>query len=179
MLRIAICGSHSTGKTTLLHGIATALTQRGVECVIASEPIRALESRLTGTTLTDRYLLLVTEHLRRLDRQPGDVLLLDRSLIDLRVYLEHESRQIPTVSELVDELLRWYVERIDGWLYLPIEFPLVPDPRRPPSEDYRRRIDIGLRELATDLGVDFVPIEGPPDRRVTLALKAIERLMAR
>ena len=174
MIRIAVCGSHSTGKTTLLDGLAAELSKQGIRNRIAPEPIRALEGRLAGASLTDRYLLLVGEHLRRLDTETCDALLLDRTLMDLRVYLGFEQQPPPALTEMVDELLRWYVGRIDLWFYLPIEIPLVPDGRRPPGEAHRRDVDASLCRLAKTLGLPLVEIRGGPAQRVAMVLKHLE-----
>ena len=88
MKRIAISGPHSSGKTTLLYGLAHELKKDGVRLEILSEAARSV-SKLgfplnLETTFESQLLILVNMIHEELIRSNSevDVLLSDRSVID-------------------------------------------------------------------------------------------------
>lgn len=178
MLRVAIIGSHSTGKSTLVQALGEALAARGRRVHVGPEPIRALNRRLVGLDEHAKYLALIAEHFRRLFPDDADIGVYDRSLLDLAVYLKNENPRDQILAELVEALLPGYLELIHLVLILPPEIALEPDERRPQSEAYRRKIDRDLRTLGSRHAVNLTELRGAPAERVAQALAALDRLPA-
>lgn len=178
MLRIAVIGSHSTGKSTLVRALGEALGARGRRVHVGPEPIRALNRRLVGLDEHAKYLALIAEHFRRLFPDGAEIGVYDRSLLDLAVYLKNENPRDQVLAELVQALLPGYLALIDLVLILPPEIALEPDDRRPQSEAYRRKIDRDLRTLAARHAVALTELSGAPDQRVAQALAVLDQLPA-
>lgn len=177
IVRIAITGAHSVGKTTLAGALNTALAKAGVRTVTAEEPIRKLAGELASLPPLSRYLRLTTEHLSRLAAPGADCCIYDRCLLDLLVHLRLEGPDNPELKAMILELLKWYRHWFDLFLYLPIEFPLVPDDRRPPAEEYRRLVDLTISQVAAETGIALVPITGALPTRIDLSLQLVKALL--
>ena len=178
MFRIAVIGSHSTGKSTLVRALGKALGARGQRVHVGPEPIRALNRRLVGLDERAKYLALIAEHFRRLFPDGAEIGVYDRSLLDLAVYLRNENPRDQVLAELVQALMPGYLALIDLVLILPPEIALEPDDRRPQSEAYRRKIDRDLRALAARHAVALTELSGAPEERVAQALAALNQLPA-
>ncbi len=173
LVRIGIIGAHSVGKTTLANALAEELSTAG-DAVVAAEPIRDLEQELRALDPTRRYLRLLEAHFARLDQPGCEFCIYDRTLLDLLTYFRLEGPDEPVIARLLQELLRWYAPEFTLFIHLPIEIPLVRDDRRPPSEEYRARVDRELRPIAEQAGIEPVEITGDRDARVNAALQIIQ-----
>ena len=170
VLRIVVTGSHSVGKSSLVHDLHRALKQRGVRSVIAEEPIRKLEEKLRGLDRLSLYLCLAGEHFARLETGDVDCCLYDRGLLDLLVYTRLEGPGNPHFEEMLTQVLKWYAVFIDLFFYLPIEIPLTQDRRRPVNENYRIRVDEAIQNVAAEAGIKLITIRGGRSERVMKAL---------
>jgi nicotinamide riboside kinase len=180
MIRVAISGSHSTGKSTLLKALAEKLAAQGKRVGVGLEPIRAVAKRQRNSSdQRNVYVNLLAEHFRRLNVADLDLALYDRSLFDFRTYLKLDAPGETALIELTDELLPRYAAEFDLFLYMPLEIPLTPDGHRPTDEGYRRKVDAELRSLMAKAGVQIVEISGDVDARVAQALKAIDRIVSK
>jgi hypothetical protein len=119
------------------------------------------------------YLL---EYLRYERTIKADIVISDRSLIDLLGYIS--VNQSPTVRAeylaLVEEVVYLESARFAFYVYLPIEFPMVFDGVRPADIDYQRRVDARIRELLRHFGVPFHRITGTIDERVNKICSIID-----
>lgn len=175
MFRIAIVGSHSTGKSTLQKDLSDALRERGWNCRVGMEVKEIVGARMTSRDPLQFGLALIAEHFRRLEPDDSHILLLDRSLLDLSVYSRHDNIGGKHVSDLIDALMASYLTRLDILIFLPIEFPLVQDGHRPPSEAYRAKIDKDLREVMAAYHVTPLELKGTPEVRLARAVAEITR----
>ena len=149
MIRIAISGSHSTGKSTLLKALAEKLAAQSKRVGVAIEPIRAVAWRQKNSKdQRTIYLNLLAEHFRRLRvTENVDIAIYDRSLFDFRAYLQTDAPAETELIELTNELLPYYATEFDLFLFLPLEISLIADGHRPTDEAYRKKVDIELRAL--------------------------------
>ena len=174
MIRIAIVGSHSTGKSTLCRALAEVFRARGLRCHAPPEPISILAAKGTYRDPVQLALSLVAEHFRRFAAPDSDIVLLDRSLLDCQAYLRADDMGGPAVYDLIDALMPSYCARLDLIMYLPIEFAVVPDGRRPLSESYRAGIDAEIKNIAAAQGIAMIEVRGTPAQRLGRAWAAIE-----
>ena len=178
MIRIVITGSHSVGKTTLANRLVEQLADMGVTSAVAEEPIevvRRQHPKIIAGNPDTLYTRLLEEHFSRLDSPDYDCCIYDRSLVDLFAYYRLEGPGNPAFVSLVTELLKWYVTWIDLFFYLPMEFPLVADGRRPLSETYRTQVDEMLRTVAGEAAISLITIDGRIEERTAKAVAEIKR----
>ena len=71
-----------------------------------------------------------------------------------------------------------YCARLDLVVYLPIEFAVVPDVRRPLNESYRAAIDEQIKGIAAAQGLALFEVRGTPEQRLHRVLAAIEECLA-
>ena len=88
-MKIAIIGTHSTGKTTLIENIAEMLSQHGKEVLILPEYARLCPFPINEETTLEaqKWILLsqITEE-NKIDHE-GKILLTDRATIDNFAYM--------------------------------------------------------------------------------------------
>lgn len=161
-MKVAICGAHETGKTTLVERLAEALP--GYRTV--DEPYVQLAeeghafSDLPGI---DEFELQLERSLRSVNEAQGNTIF-DRSPLDFLAYLQATGGEIahhlPRVRESIAEL--------DLLVFVPIE---QPDRIEPTAHlDLRRTVDEAIRSLMLDdeldLGLRSVEVAGTVGDRV-------------
>lgn len=168
-MRIAVSGSHGTGKSTLVSALARKLP--AYESV--DEPYHsmldegyvfaAVPSFREFEQLLDRSLTELTEPL------PHDVLF-DRCPVDYLAYLANLTRPkdhllrrwIPEVGEAIS--------RLELVVYVPIERPDRIPVHREEGRNLRRRVDETIREMLVEdgwgFGVTFLEVHGDFEDRV-------------
>lgn len=177
MMRIAVTGSHSTGKSTLISDLAQDLRSGGVRCLVREEPIRQLGPELVKIDQRSAYLRLVQEHFHRLAGEQADCCLYDRCLLDMLAYMKASGLQDPYLENMVFELLKWHSRYFDIIIYLPIEFPATPDPVRPPDEKARIDADDYIRQLAQAADIQLHELRGGIEVRRQAALALARQLI--
>ena len=171
LLRIAVSGSHSTGKTTLANDLGSALNEAGIGTIVAPEPIRLLSPEMSSVVGAERFTRLLQIHFKRLAQEGYRCCVLDRSLVDFCVYMKVEKVEAKSVYNLARDLLPWYLPHIATHLYLPPEIDLEADGFRPTRESFRQEIDVEFRRLSTELEVSLTRVTGTAEERCQQALK--------
>ena len=177
LLRVAVSGAHSAGKTTLVNDLHGALNAQGIVTRVAGEPIRALSANPAAVSPDESLARLLTHHFERLTQADCRCCVYDRSLLDFCAYLRVEEIGNSSFRQLATELLTWYAPYIHLQLYLPPEIPLVPDTMRPRSPEYRARVDVELRQLAQLSGMVLVEISGSQTERCASAMECVRNLL--
>lgn len=91
MIKIALCGTHGIGKTTMLFKLAYLLKQRGYNVHIINETARScpLPINKDATLETQKWILgkqLITESILEYKKDKIDFILCDRSILDIFIY---------------------------------------------------------------------------------------------
>lgn len=179
MIRLAVVGTHSVGKTTLVHALRDALAG---QCDVAILPEVAREMASKGfklnTDITEYgAITYAREYLRREREVVADVVLSDRSSLDLLAYLTvNRSHKIRTgVLSMIREVAYLESLRFDEYLYLPIEFPLSMDALRPADVTYQKAVDTEIVSLLSSMRVKWTPVQGTVAERVQVVISIIER----
>lgn len=166
--RIAVVGSFSTGKTTLAEAAAEPL---GLPLLpeVARE-VAAEGFKLDKDATPEVETLIFLRQYRNELRHPAFIA--DRSLLDVMAYagwvLEHQERRREfalwdACLDIAEHRLRTQYTHV---VYLPIEFPIVPDGLRPLDEDFQRDIDRRILELLERYGLRYETLTGPVESRV-------------
>lgn len=175
-MRIAVCGTHATGKSTLVAELVDALPgHTGVP-----EPYELLEERgyaFAHPPSVDDYVVQLRQSLLLLRRVSPD-LIFERSPLDLVAYILAS----PDADQFDLEAWRAPIARALGSLDLIVT--LHPDPAHDPdlpSEEtiFRFAVDDLLRDLVNDDEfalegrVEVLALNGPWDRRLQRVLAAV------
>lgn len=177
LIRVAVSGSHSTGKTTLVNDLTNSLNQLGIKTLVAPEPIRLLEQMKVELKQTERFMQLLRIHFQRLSQAGYQCCIYDRSLLDFCVYFKVEKIVDNGIYPLARELLPWYLPHFAAHLYLPIEFEMTLDDKRPVSESFRVAIDEEIIHLGKQLEMDLHTITGTPQERSQKAVQLVQKVM--
>lgn len=180
--KVAISGSHSTGKTSLITQLHEHLLNEGISCEVISEVPRGICERLDDETFFHRgknslakQLYMFIEQVS-LESQPREceIMISDRSLVDYLAYtmqLFGEEVRDNEVYDLLLELLRKHVVSYDAIYYLPIEFPLELDGVREADIEFQKDIDQRLRGLYELLGIEVKELTGTIEERAKTFLQ--------
>lgn len=173
--RIAVTGTHCTGKTTLITALA-AQFQDGFS--FTPEVARDLLARgvpMNDGVTVDAYLQYVTEQLFRHRTTNGTLVISDRTLLDLLAYiLASGTPSVPSeYISMLRELVLLEARLFSIYIYLPIEFGLVADDVRPHDEQFRLSVDCTIRQLLAEFGLPYVVVTGDLSER----LRAVTRLL--
>ncbi|HEX6277192.1 MAG TPA: AAA family ATPase [Polyangiaceae bacterium] len=176
-MRIAISGSHRTGKSTLL----AALAERLPRYENVDEPYHLMEEdghEFSHPPSLDDFVAQLERSLVEMSRGSGDVLF-DRSPLDFLAYIQthEEADSFDTDAWLPG--IRDAVESLDFVVFVPLE---VRDRIRFSASDdetgTRAAVDVALRELLVDdsleLGVEVLEVDGDVESRVRQVLRRID-----
>lgn len=177
-MRIAICGTHVTGKSTLIAALADALPGHS----IVPEPYEILEERgyaFTHPPTLDDYVVQLRQSLLSLRRKSPN-LIFERSPLDLVAYILAS----PDADHFELEPWRAAITRATGSLDLIVT--LHPDPAHDPDlsaseATFRQAVDDILRELVNDDEfelegrTDVLMLDGVWDDRLDQALRGIRK----
>lgn len=177
-MRIAISGSHRTGKSTLLAELAALLpTYASVE-----EPYHLLEEEGYEFAHPPSAADFEAQLERSIEAlgEAGDDTLFDRCPLDMLAYLAvHEGADDFDLEEWLPRV-REAVEALDLIVFVPIEArDRVVFADSDDENDTRAAVDEQLRELLVDdrheLGLSVIEVTGDPERRAQSVLRALRR----
>jgi nicotinamide riboside kinase len=166
--RIAIVGSFSTGKTTLAEMAAEPL---GLPLLpeVARE-VAAEGFKLDKDATPEVETLIFLRQYRNEMRHPAFIA--DRSLLDVMAYagwvLDHQERRREfalwdACLDVAEHRLRTQYTHV---VYLPIEFPIVPDGLRPMDPEFQQDIDRRILELLDRYGIKYQTLTGSIEDRL-------------
>ena len=173
-MRIAISGTHFSGKSTLVEALSEALPQY----MTVDEPYQVLQEEgyeFAELPSIEDFELQLERSIESLDEKAPNIIF-DRCPADILGYLlSHTDVEAFDLEEWLPRV-QAAIRKLDLLIFLPIE-----EPDRivlPLSEDaaYRQRVDEKLKEIilerSFDLEVDVLEVTGSPKTRV-------ERVLAR
>jgi hypothetical protein len=194
-MRIAVSGSHSLGKSTVVNDWVSAHP----ECIREEEPYRALslhgpyEIRFRDESTRLHNGIQLYYNISRIHRyaSQNDFVIFDRSPIDYVAYSQYTADQgttdidqsfvesmIPAVSESLDRVdLLAFVPRSDEWPVI-----LENDGIRPVDEAYRNSVDDIFKQIYRHGryglfprrgGPRVIELVGPPQQRIAQLEEAI------
>jgi hypothetical protein len=172
-MRIAISGSHSLGKSTLVNDWLAANPPYSHE----EEPYRALrewyeiEFRQKSTRFHNGIQLYYNvSRVMRYARKTNDVIF-DRAPVDYIAYsqytADHGTTDIDNAFvESIVPVVRDALERIDILIFLPItdkwQVAIEDDGIRPVDHPYREEVDAVFKEIYRDDRFELMPTVNPP-----------------
>jgi hypothetical protein len=176
-MRIAVCGSHGTGKTTLVDALSPHLP--GYEVI--DEPYRQLEDEgeeFAERPAADDFERQLARAISSLEQSAADSLF-DRCPADLLAYLESvDDADHVDLQPWIDRA-RPAMARLDLVVFVGIEQPDRIDPAGLRFRRLRRDVDDALRDIVLDdrwsFGVPVIEVAGSTDDRVSQVLRHLAR----
>lgn len=177
MTRIAIVGTQSTGKSTLVNKVLEEMPN--INTVV--EVARDCPYPLNEETNFKSQEWILREQIRREMQHPlNEITLCDRSVYDQAAYVFYAySNENMTDEEawILEELIVSWGYGYDALIYLPIEFELEKDGVRSESEEYRNAIDDIIKQVLQNYVTDERKFEvrGTLEERVEQVKKIIAK----
>jgi hypothetical protein len=176
MKLISISGTHSVGKTTLANQLIKSLPDLNVSLIPEIARILIYKGFLLNQNITEWGIVnYVQEYLYHERIACSDVLISDRSLIDLLAYIKtNNSLKIRSkFIQLVEEIVYTESKRFDFYFYIPIEFPLELDNVRPTDVSYQKSVDKTLCHLFEIYNINPIILSGSISQRTSKAINII------
>ena len=176
-MRIAITGTYSVGKTTFINDLHASLENKKKKVIIINEVARTLIKRgFKITPLTEFGIINYIKEYLEIERETeGDIIISDRSLLDLLSYITVDNSPLvrKVYLDLIKEVWLMEKERFDVYLHLPIEFELEQDGARSPDEKYRKAVDRQILDFIKIYNLKHITIRGSRTQRVNAAIMAL------
>lgn len=180
--KICFVGAQGTGKTTVLNALREDPDFKGftfyTEIVRKLAAEKGLKINEEGTAETQKVLFDTYSEI--LDKMLNEKAVSDRCIIDVSAYTaflnDHLEEPDADLSEEDfrerKELLRRKYE-LGTVAYFPIEFPVVEDGVRSPSETFRISVDQKIKQYLTNYRFKFITVTGTVEERVKTIKKAM------
>lgn len=175
MKRYALCGTHGTGKTTLLSDLTPHLEKLEIKPVFNTSNARKLFE--IGEQINDKggdfvQYVVQASHVSRF----ADInWFADRCVIDGWAYMR-AARRAGKVSgkcwDVVEHLMNVFVPLYTQIFYTPIEFEMENDGIRKVDTDYQKEVDEYIQRIVLELD-NVTIIKGNRDERLSSVLKYI------
>jgi hypothetical protein len=177
-MRIAISGSHCTGKTTLIARLAEAMPGHA----IVDEPYHALEAAghaFAHPPLLDDFLAQLEHSIASLAREGPDALF-DRCPADFFAYVTARGGADAPGAEAWLPRAQDAMRTLDLVVYVPIEArDRMAGAAAAGGPRLRKQVDAILREILLDdslgLGLDALEVAGTAEERATQVLERARR----
>lgn len=174
-ISFGITGAPGVGKTTIVEEVARRAS-RTCQVQVSRDVARNLASkgvRINTKCETEDYLAFFTIRLRDMLRLRGDLVIYDRSLLDVLIFMELNKNASKWLKELATELIEWEMAQLSLYFYVPIEFEAEPDGFRVVDPLVNRRIDRITLKLLQEYRPDFITLRGPICERVNIVLESL------
>lgn len=168
-MKIAVAGSHGTGKSTFAKGLAEKLSGHYIYDIVREEAAPKGFAVNENTPLVVQLWLMSRQW--ELERTTPEPWVADKCLYDYLVYGE-----IIFKDEAVKKVLREVVKEnanYDFVFYLPIEFPMELDGLRSENLEFQKEVDRRYKEFLDEFGIKYITLSGSVEERINQALQLI------
>lgn len=191
MFKIALVGSHGTGKSTLLTALSERLVCDGLSVTILEEIPRSICNRVGSNSYFQRshnscvrqlMLLFAQVVEENTNTSTADYFLTDRSVVDHWVYTRLLFQKDIENHELDKLLPHWifkYLATYNLVLHLPVEFGPANDGVREDDFEFQTHVGDSILQFLQESGVYFVTVRGSVESRIGESIEAIKSLGTR
>ena len=173
---VALTGSHSTGKSTLVEYFQDKKNIVRLSSVTRST-ITNEERRVDGVVDLDvaqlKILLNIIQGIDNIiemnEQNPDNIYLLDRCVFDFIAYSRcfyKQGKLSKCVLDVIEEKGSKLFQCIDLFGYLPIEFDIVDDGIRSLDNELRKEVDGEIVDLLKTNKVNYIVLSGSVDERI-------------
>jgi len=111
-MKIALIGTHGTGKTTMTYDLIANLKKEGYNSDLLQEVARSCPLPINeSTTKEAQEWIIYSQYIKELElEKPNQILICDRSIIDGYVYYRNKFGRNSTLEKFVKEKSKTYKE---------------------------------------------------------------------
>lgn len=169
-IKIAILGTESTGKTTMVD-----MLSKHYNCTSVFEAGRDLIADSTDFRFDDLYVV-ADEHARRIRKAEKGLSPL--IIIDTDIHITKSYAQFSFNRELIVKDVIYEANEADLYLYLKNDVPHIQDGTRM-NEEGRNRLDVSHRKTLANHNIPIIEISGKWEERFEKAVKEIGKLIGK
>lgn len=167
-MKIALAGSHGTGKSTFAKDLAKRLNLNIIPDIVRVEAVPK-GFKINENTSPEVQLWLMMRQWE-LEKTTPESWVADKCLIDYLIYgLTQKDDNVKAVLRKITEDNAKY----DFVFYLPIEFPMESDGVRSDDENFRKIVDVNYKKYLDEHGIKYFILSGSPEERIRKALEII------
>lgn len=175
---LGVSGAPGVGKTSVVDEVARQVSRRH-EVQLSKDVARSLARQgvqINTESSVNDYLAFLTVRLRDMLKLRADVVIYDRTLLDILTFMELNGDAHGWLRELIEELIRWQMSQLSLYFYIPIEFESEEDGVRIAAPELNRRIDEITLGLLREYREDFITLRGSISERVNTVLESVRQL---
>jgi len=172
-MKIAVCGAHKVGKTTLIEKLHEALP--GYECKL--EPYYELQEEgfaFSEVPTRDDYVAMLEFSIEQIVSS-GDNIIYDRCPVDLLAYAQavndNRNFDIHSLYSQVQDVMN----EIDLLVFVPVEKNDLIDCLESELPDLRKEVNDILSGWVNDLNTNLIEVHGSVEERCNLVLEKIAK----
>ena len=175
---LGISGAPGVGKTSVVDEVAKQVSSKhSVE--LSKDVARSLARqgvRINTESGIDDYLAFLTVRFRDMSQLHADVVIYDRTLLDILVFMELNEDDQGWLKQLTEELLRWQMDRLSLYFYIPMEFEIEHDGVRIADPIINHQIDQIIVRLLREHRPDFITLRGSISERVNTIFESLSQV---
>ena len=182
-MRIALTGSHGTGKTTLLKALKEKYPNYDIQLESLTRKAVGSPDKLNFTTPEESERLIAKAYMDSFLSAPSDFIA-SRHMIDVLAYSMYLKKKNDNISEEIMLDIEAKIEEIrdknlfDLVVYIPIEFAQkeAGEYREGQQEnpDYQKDVDTIIKFLLWGYGIPYITIGGTVEQRVNKMEKYLD-----
>ena len=179
-MRIAVSGAHGVGKTTLCNDLAKALREGDKSAEVVTNVGRHLHAAgipVNKGTKEEQYPLFLEKHLVNLLAEYGsEFVIYDRTMVDTIAYGVANGNLDPRWISFLLKAAPQFLNAIDAYFYIPIEFPIEDDGLRATEIDYQLQVDRAVVDILKQCRPNMIRLGGSREERVAQAMRNISAM---
>lgn len=184
---VAITGSHSTGKSTIVDFVKDNPKFVSLNSVTRST-ITDKERKIDGIDNLDNAQIKImnniisgVDDIVQMNKQdPSKIYLMDRCVFDFIAYSRSFYKQGNLSKEVLNEIeskCTNLYKHIDLFVYLPIEFDIVDDGVRSLDNNLRKNVDNEIKDLLKCNNINYITLKGNVNERIESLQNAINTVL--
>jgi len=167
-MKIAILGAESTGKSTLCHGLAEALTRAGQPAIAVDEFLREWCVAAQRTPKPDEQAAIAREQTLRTGALPGITVVADTSALMTAIYSDVLFQDLLLYPQALED-----IKTFRHVLVTATDLPWVADGYLRDSPHGQRAIHQRLQEVLRENAIVYSMVYGSGDQRLQAALSIV------
>jgi len=173
-MRIAVCGAHKVGKTTLIEKLHEALPEYESK-IEAYYELEELGISFSEEPTFENYLVML-EHSTDQITESGDNVIFDRSPLDMLAYIHavspYKNFDIQTLYNRVKDVMN----EIDLLVFVPIEKPDLIECAKSDLPELRDKVNDILNDWVRDFNSNVIKVKGSPEERREQIVKRMSEI---
>jgi predicted ATPase len=177
-ISFGISGAPGVGKTTIVNEVVKRVSGR-YHVEVSRDVARVLASRgvrINTECQAEDYLAFTTMRLWDMLRLRGYLVIYDRTLLDVLIFMELNGNAGGWLKEVTTEFVKWQMTQLSLYFYVPIEFEVKPDGLRVADPSVNCRIDRITHRLLQEYQSNFITLKGSLSERVGMVLESLSYL---